>query len=75
MNITTSISKIDDEKLEQLCKQEGITKYQFVQKATLKAIATSLSEITGRPVWITKDDKLLERVVANDTNVDILDES
>lgn len=74
MNITTSIGKTDGVKLEELCRQEGITKYQFVQKATLKALATSLSEITGRPVWITEGDKLLERVVADDTKVDILDE-
>jgi len=66
---------MDGAKLEELCKKGGITKYKFVKNVLLKEIAKDISEITGHPVWTTEDDVLLERVDANETKVDFLDES
>jgi len=74
LNLTTSIGKTDGAKLELLCKKEGITKYKFIKNVLLKEIAKDVSEATGQVVWTTEGVELLDRIDANETKVDFLDE-
>jgi len=71
--VSTYVSKLADAKIDNECKNCGLNRYEFFQKAILREIAIRYAKRTGHAAYMTDGDKTTERIDKDTKSDGIID--